>query len=106
MLAIEQQNRPCQHCQRLTIHSRNVKRMNWLLHIVLAVVTFGGWLVFALILALGCGPTSGWVCGQCGSEQRHSAIPLRDQVSGTSRTTWAVAIVFVVGSIWWAFTRN
>ena len=68
MNAIEQYNAHCGNCCRVTIHSRNVQKMNWLLHIVIALVTFGAWLVIALIIALANATDKGaWVCTNCGT---------------------------------------
>lgn len=105
MLAIEQQNRPCQHCQRITIHSRNVDRMNWLLHIVVSVVTFGAWLFFALLIALSCGPTSGWVCSQCGTPEPSVSVAAK-HLRDTDRTTWAVLFAFIVAAAVYFTTRK
>ena len=68
MNAIEQQNAPCSRCGRVTIHSRNVERTNWLLHIVLALVTGGLWLFVALLIAMSNASNKGsWVCSTCGT---------------------------------------
>ena len=98
MKAIEQSLYECPTCGRVTIHSRNVEKMNWLLHIVLAVVTVGVWLIVALLMALSCGPTSAWVCGQCG-QTRPSISRFWEQVITTHWTTWVIFALFLFGML-------
>ena len=35
----------CKNCNRDTIHFKNTKEINWLMHFVLAVFTMGLWLI-------------------------------------------------------------
>ena len=99
MKAIEQSLYECPTCGRVTIHSRNVEKMNWLLHLVLALVTFGVWLIVALLMALSCGPTSAWVCGQCG-QTRASISRFWEQVITTHWMTWVMLVVIIFGMLW------
>lgn len=89
MKTIEQRLMRCPHCDRVTIHSRNVDQVNWLLHIVLALVTFGAWLVVALLLAVTSGPTSDWVCGMCGTTPPKPPF-LQYHRRNTHPVTWVI----------------
>ena len=60
----------CKKCGRETIHFKNVKEMNWIMHLVLAIFTAGLWLIvwfFILIWHIMTKPVGGkWTCSQCG----------------------------------------
>ena len=62
----------CKRCDKDTIHYRNNKEINWIMHLVLIILTVGIWLIpFALIL-IWHGLTKpiggGWVCLNCGEK--------------------------------------
>ena len=67
---VEQQLMFCQHDQKTTLHYRNAKKRNWILHIVLALITGGLWLIVMLFLALTSGSKDLWTCSQCGTTQK------------------------------------
>lgn len=72
---VETQNRHCPQCNRVTIHNRNNSKANWLLHIVIGLVTCGVWLVLILVLRFlsteGAGP---WVCSICGTSEKQMSF--------------------------------
>lgn len=42
----------CEQCGHDTLHRKNAKKMSWILHIILSVVTMGGWLIIWRLLFL------------------------------------------------------
>lgn len=71
MKTVKQELKQCKQCERQTPHNKNDKKINWLLHIFLVIVTAGLWLIpFILVVLLGMNIWSSekWVCGSCGSE--------------------------------------
>ena len=66
---LDQAVKKCKHCAKKTLHIRNGKRMSWLLHILLSVITLGVWLfvvVALFIWHLLTSPIGGWTCQECG----------------------------------------
>ena len=69
MKAVKQEVKFCKVCEAQTLHYKNGKKINWLLHIFLMIVTAGLWLIpFILILILGMNvwDSSKWTCSKCG----------------------------------------
>jgi len=66
---LEQQLLPCRNCGKKTIHHRNAERFNWILHVVLTIVTLGLWLavVAFLLIANLFVSHDGWECSECGN---------------------------------------
>jgi len=63
----------CEQCERKTVHMREARRINWLMHLVLTLVTLGLWvIVFAVVLILHPLTTplgrKTWICQNCGHE--------------------------------------
>ena len=69
---VAQKLRFCQNCNRETVHQRNTKEMSWVIHILLAILTAGLWLVVWLFLFVYHGLTKPiavkWVCADCGGK--------------------------------------
>ena len=65
---VEQRLLKCSSQGKKTVHHRNADRFNWILHIILSVVTLGLWLfVLAFLLfAKLFGQHYGWECAECG----------------------------------------
>lgn len=65
---VEQRLIFCPHEQKKTIHHRNVERLNWILHIILSVLTLGLWLMVVIFLVIAnlFVTHDGWSCSQCG----------------------------------------
>lgn len=56
----------CDKCQENTIHIRNEKRINWLMHIFLIFVTGGVWLIpFIFMVILNDKSKEKWHCTLC-----------------------------------------
>lgn len=71
MKTVKQKVMNCEQCDKPTLHFKNGKKINWLLHIFLVIVTAGLWILpFILILILGMNvwDSEKWVCNICGSE--------------------------------------
>ena len=71
MKTIKQEVRQCQQCGRATMHYKNGKKINWLLHIFLFIITAGLWIIpFIIIVFLGMNiyDSNKWVCSICGTE--------------------------------------
>ncbi len=65
---VEQRLLKCANQNKKTIHHRNAERFNWILHIILIVVTLGLWLfvvIFLLIANLFVNHGN-WECSECG----------------------------------------
>lgn len=72
---VETQNRHCPQCNRITIHNRNNSKANWLLHIVIGLVTCGAWLALILVLRLLSTERAGpWVCSVCGTSEKQMSF--------------------------------
>ena len=67
---VEQKVRFCQNDGKHTLHYRNNKEINWLMHLVLAIFTVGTWIIgwaFIAIYHVLTKPIAGkWTCSQCG----------------------------------------
>jgi hypothetical protein len=93
---VETSNLVCPACQRYTLHNRNNSRANWILHLILGLLTCTVWLWIVLAARMlthsGPGP---WVCSVCGRVEKKS---------GGLFALWvlagAVFIGLVVGLIW------
>ena len=66
----EQKMMFCEYDKKVTLHYRNAKQRNWILHIILAFLTSGLWLLVMLYLALTSGSSDFWTCSQCGTTHR------------------------------------
>jgi hypothetical protein len=66
----EQQMKMCSYDKQMTLHYRNAKKRNWILHIVLALITGGFWLIVMFFLAITSGGSGLWTCSQCGTTQK------------------------------------
>lgn len=65
--------RLCKNCEKTTLQRKNSKEMSWLLHLFLAIITAGTWIIIWLLMlawhALNKSVTavaSSWVCSECG----------------------------------------
>lgn len=60
----------CRYCDRRTIMLRNNKSMNWMMHLFLAVISVGFWLLIWFPIVIWHGltkPIAGqWSCSSCG----------------------------------------
>jgi hypothetical protein len=67
-----EQLKDCKTCKRKTLQYKNTKEMSWLMHLFLALITAGLWLIVWFFLLVWHGltkPIGGkWVCSQCGTE--------------------------------------
>ena len=63
---VEQQLIFCPREQRNTLFHRNAKSRNWIMHIILVLVTGGLWLIAMLFMKSG--GSGVWTCSQCGKE--------------------------------------
>lgn len=65
---VEQRLLNCSAQGKKTIHHRNAERMNWILHIILSIVTLGLWLFVVAFLLIGnlFVHHDGWECSECG----------------------------------------
>ena len=67
---VEQKVRFCQNDGKHTLHYRNNKEINWLMHLVLAIFTLSIWIIgwaFIAIYHVLTKPVAGkWTCSQCG----------------------------------------
>ncbi len=66
----------CEQCAHDTLHRKNAKKMSWILHIILTVVTLGFWgFVWAALFVwhmLNKSVTSlanSWTCSNCGNKK-------------------------------------
>ena len=66
----------CAQCGHDTLHRKNAKKMSWILHIILSVVTMGGWLIIWGLLFLwhiinktGTALANSWTCSNCGNKK-------------------------------------
>lgn len=66
----------CKNCGHDTLHRKNAKKMSWLMHLFLTVITAGLWLIVWGILflwhiinksltSLG----NSWTCSKCGTQK-------------------------------------
>ena len=66
---VEQKIMFCPNEGRSTLHYRNNKEMSWLMHLVLAIFTFGIWIIVWMLIAIFhifTKPIAGkWTCSQC-----------------------------------------
>jgi|26BtaG_2_1085354.scaffolds.fasta_scaffold00621_7 hypothetical protein len=65
---VEQRLLKCSEQGKITVHHRNAERFNWVLHIVLSILTIGLWvlvIVFLLVANLFV-HHDGWACSECG----------------------------------------
>lgn len=70
--AIEETLKYCPHCKKKTRHYRNTNKtglLMFLVHLVLTVVTFGGWLVLLVIWMILTKKVGGWTCSECPSTE-------------------------------------
>ena len=78
---VEQKVRFCQNDGKHTLHYRNNKEINWLMHLVLAIFTVGTWIIgwaFIAIYHVLTKPIAGkWTCSQCGGLEE--ALPQHQQ---------------------------
>lgn len=65
---VEQRLLFCSNQGKKTIHHRNAEKFNWILHIILIVITLGLWLfVLAFLLFANLFINHGnWECSECG----------------------------------------
>jgi len=69
MKTVEQQFKACTNCAKHTIHLRNVNNTGLfmlLVHLILAIVTAGVWLLFAIVWKIMNKKIGGWRCQDCG----------------------------------------
>jgi len=67
---VQQKVKFCPNDGRSTLHYRNNKEIDWLMHLVLAIFSFGiwiiGWAVIAIYHVLTKPIAGKWTCSQCG----------------------------------------
>lgn len=84
---VEQKVRFCPNQGKSTLHYRNNKEINWLMHLVLAIFTLGVWIIgwaFIAIYHVLTKPVAGkWTCSQCGGleEELHQHQNMQHQQS-------------------------
>ena len=66
----------CEKCRHDTLHRKNAKKMSWILHILLSIVTVGGWFIVWGILFLWhilnkstTALANSWTCNNCGNKK-------------------------------------
>lgn len=52
MIKIIQEIKHCKSCGCLTLYQKNATRINWLMHVILLVITAGAWLPFLILILL------------------------------------------------------
>ena len=62
----------CNKCNKVTLHRKNSKQMSWLMHLFLAIITLGLWIIvwiFLLFLHLinksATSVSNRWICSEC-----------------------------------------
>ena len=72
MQYIQQKMIECETCKRKTLHVRNATKPNYLLHLILIIITAGLWIIpFLIILFGGINITSEpFTCTICGTQYR------------------------------------
>jgi CHASE3 domain sensor protein len=67
--------RACEGCAKTTLQRKNSKEMSWLLHLFLAIITGGIWILIWLVMLIwhtfnksATAVISRWVCSECGTK--------------------------------------
>ena len=69
MKTIEEKIKHCQACKKQTKHQRNGTTTGFvmiLIHILLTLMTVGGWLVPLIFWHIANAKVGGWMCEKCG----------------------------------------
>jgi hypothetical protein len=68
MQKIEQKLLECDKCGKTTVHHRNIKKYNWLLHIFMVIITGTLWLIpLFFILLFSDKSKDKFICSSCGN---------------------------------------
>jgi len=66
----------CENCGYDTLHRKNAKKMSWILHILLSIITMGGWIIIWGLLFLwhifnktATSLANSWTCSTCGHKK-------------------------------------
>lgn len=71
----------CRHCRRPTLHTREIERVNHILHLLITLFLLGLWLPIWILLALTRKPYP-WQCSHCGL---HINMPTMDEMAANRR---------------------
>ncbi len=73
---VRQEIKYCETCGHDTVHIKSGQKMNWVLHIILTVITAGLWLIvwffifiYHMIMDVGKDMASRWTCSKCGTKK-------------------------------------
>ncbi len=70
---VERQYKKCESCNQITVHFRYQKRVSklvFILHIFLAILTYGFWLVVVVFCEILNINKESWKCFECGNKVR------------------------------------
>ena len=72
MQYVQQKVMYCDNCKKDTIHIRNATKPNYLLHLLLIIITAGLWIPFFIISLIGgiSITSEPWRCSVCGQKNR------------------------------------
>ena len=72
---ITEQIKFCKECGKDTLQRKNSKSMSWGMHIILTIITLGGWGVVWLVIFIWhsldktlIAATTKWLCSECGKK--------------------------------------
>ena len=72
---VKQEMRYCKNCGHETMHLKNAKKMSWIVHLLLTIITGGFWLIIWIPLTILhifnkslTSLASSWTCSVCGSK--------------------------------------
>jgi uncharacterized integral membrane protein len=63
----------CNNCKKETIHKKNSKQMNWIMHLSLTIMTGGIWILIIILILIWHSINKSktaffnkWICTECG----------------------------------------
>ena len=73
-MATQSKRAHCPICDTTGPHTREVGRVNHILHLILSILTGGIWLFVWLLLAILPNKKGKWSCGNCGASESQMAM--------------------------------
>jgi len=75
----------CKHCKKDTLHYRNKTGVNYLLHLILIILTAGLWIPFFLLSLFGSIEllSNPWICSICGTKYKSKFMVFVDSLITT-----------------------
>tara|TARA_R110000765_G_scaffold9493_4_gene29617 strand:+ start:5931 stop:6248 length:318 start_codon:yes stop_codon:yes gene_type:complete len=92
---VESSKKKCIACDSNTTHTRTVTKLNWLLHIVLAVITAGAWLLVVLVLWLFKSAPTAWVCSNDHDDAQQEVLTKAKSVETMNAVKGFIALVVI-----------